>query len=167
MRRTTLEYFFIIVFLVLSKNTISQPLFSLSSDTMGDIEMVRLGGKFIINDKIGLGTYTIFQIVPIDTVEMDPWMYSIAFGNNPETIKKYTFSLITCKEHDVDFNNDFIVGDTLDIKARTPDGSWFLYGCFHDENARQPLTLPCGCKRSVPLYIIKTQLLIIDQTNKE
>lgn len=164
MKRVKIKHLFLLLLLVISKSVYPQYKITLSTDTTTtDLAFYRFKGDFIINDKIGFGTYNIFYITPIDTVEMDSWLYTTTFGENKENIKSITFTLITCKEHDNYRFGDRKVGDSLELKVKTPDGAWFLYGCFHDDNARQYLTLPCGCERSVPLYIIKTQVLVIDE----
>lgn len=149
--------------LLLSKNVFPQPDFTLSTHkTTGNTVFVRFEGIFSVDEKIGFGTYNIYKIRPVDTVDMDSWLYSILFGDNKENIKNHTFTLITCKDHEADSFRDIVKGDTVKMKVKTPEGMWVLYGCFYDENSRENITLPCGCERSVPFYMIETQLLISD-----
>ena len=107
--------------------------------SLEDSLFVRFKGTFIVKDKIGFGTYYVLQIKPFETLEMIPSLSNL-------------FSEKGVK-----------IGDTLDLKVKTPNGMWFLYGCFHDDDARQKITLPCKCERSVPFYIIETQALVIDE----
>ncbi len=128
--------------------------------SLEDSLFVRFKGTFIVKDKIGFGTYYVLQIKPFETLEMSPSLSNLF---SEKGVMEYTFTFITCKEHDELSFKDCKIGDTLDLKVKTPNGMWFLYGCFHDDDARQKITLPCKCERSVPFYIIETQALVIDE----
>ena len=165
MAQAPIKHFLFTFLLVLLSNCVfSQHDFTfVTSSSTANTVPVRFKGVFFIDEKISYGTYNIFQIRPLDTVEMHSWLYSVLFGDNKEDIKTCTFTLITCKDHEPDFFKVLKKGDTLKLKVKTPDYGWILYGCFYDDKARQQLTLPCGCKRSIPFDIIETQVLVVDE----
>lgn len=141
---------------IFSQNTIT---LSTKSET-GEETKICFKSNFLINDHIRFGTYDIYQISPMNFNDSS---LAIIFKGKDHCINQYTFTLVSCREHEeVKIRNNKI-GDTIELNVRTPDNAWYNYGCFEDENARQSFTLPCGCKRSIPISIIKTQLLIFNE----
>ena len=146
---------------LLSNDIFSQNMITLSTKTeTGEEIKICFKGKFLINDHVRFGTYDIYQISP---TELEDSSLAIIFKGREQCINQYTFTLVSCREHEEVKNKNYKIGDTIECNVRTPDNAWCNYGCFDDENARQTFTLPCGCKRSIPISIIQTQLLIFNE----
>ena len=156
----------LVLFLLLntiSINLFSQHQLSISAKSLtGTTSYIHFKGVFVISDKFDFDDFIIFQIKAIDSIQMDSSITFI-FGDKADDVKKYTFSLINCKEHNNNSLTNAKQGDSLSLNVHTPFGFWYDYGCDSDNNVMNTLRLACGCKIIIPVSIIKTQLLFLNQ----
>lgn len=101
--------------------------------------------------------YCIIDVTPIDSTIIDSSLFFI-FGNNVNDLKNYIFTLIVCKKHERNTYERVVDENTFSLSVQTPYGMWYDYKCI--SNYEQNIELLCGCKLSIPISCIKTQLLI-------